>query len=96
MNINIQAVKFTMDEDQKKYLDQKFKRIEYADNLITDIQCFIKLDKTFIYDTTINFRWGGTAHVSTENYEFEAGVNKMKNIADQKVKKEKDKVQEKK
>ena len=59
MNINIQAVKFTMDEDQKKYLDQKFKRIEYADNLITDIQCFIKLDKKFIYDTTINFRWGG-------------------------------------
>ena len=58
MNINIQAVKFTMDEDQKKYLDQKFKRIEYADNLITDIQCFIKLDKKFIYDTTINFRWG--------------------------------------
>ena len=89
MNINIQAVKFTMDEDQKKYLDQKFKRIEYADNLITDIQCFI-------YDTTINFRWGGTAHVSTENYEFEAGVNKMMDIADQKVKKEKDKVQEKK
>ena len=90
MNINIQAVKFTMDEDQKKYLDQKFKRIEYADNLITDIQCFIKLDKT------INFRWGGTAHVSTENYEFEAGVNKMMDIADQKVKKEKDKIQEKK
>ena len=48
MNINIQAVKFTMDEDQKKYLDQKFKRIEYADNLITDIQCFIKLDKKFM------------------------------------------------
>ena len=96
MNINIQAVKFTMDEDQKKYLDQKFKRIEYADNLITDIQCFIKLDKKFIYDTTINVRWGGTAHVSTENYEFEAGVNKMMDIADQKVKKEKDKVQEKK
>ena len=96
MNINIQAVKFAMDEDQKKYLDQKFKRIEYADNLITDIQCFIKLDKKFIYDTTINFRWGGTAHVSTENYEFEAGVNKMMDIADQKVKKEKDKVQEKK
>ena len=96
MNINIQAVKFTMDEDQKKYLDQKFKRIEYADNLITDIQCFIKLDKKFIYDTTINFRWGSTAHVSTENYEFEAGVNKMMDIADQKVKKEKDKVQEKK
>ena len=80
MNINIQAVKFTMDEDQKKYLDQKFKRIEYADNLITDIQCFIKLDKKFIYDTTINFRWGGTAHVSTENYEVEGGGNKMMDI----------------
>ena len=38
MNIAIQAVKFTMNEDQKKFIDQKFKRIEYAEELITDIQ----------------------------------------------------------
>lgn len=96
MNISIQAVKFTMDEDQKKFLDQKFKRIEYAEDLITDVQCIVKLDKKFIYDTTINFRWGSNAHISNENYEFEAGVNKMMDIIDQKVKKEKDKIQSKK
>ncbi len=96
MNIKIQAVKFTMDEDQKDYLDQKLKRIEYAEDLITDVLCNIKLDKKFIYETTINFRWGGTAHISTEHYEFQAGVNKMMDTIDQKVKKEKDKIQEKK
>ncbi len=96
MNIKIQAVKFTMDDKQKDYLDQKMKRIEYADDLITDLLCHIKLDKKFIYETTVNFRWGSTAHVSTENYEFEAGVNKMMDIIDQKVRKEKDKIQEKK
>ena len=96
MNIAIQAVKFTMDEDQKKYAEQKFKRIDYAEDLITDVRGSIKLDKKFIYDTTVNFRWGGTAHVSCENYEFEAGINKMMDTVDQKVKKEKDKIQQKK
>ena len=96
MNIAIQAVRFTMNEDQKKFIDQKFKRIEYAEELITDIQCFIKLDKKFIYETTVNFRWGSNAHISCENYEFEAGVNKMMDTIDQKVKKEKDKIQQKK
>ncbi len=96
MNIKTQAVKFTMDDKQKDYLDEKFKRIAYAEDLITDLTCHIKLDKKFIYETTINFRWGGTAHISAENYEFEAGVNKMMDTIDQKVRKEKDKIQEKK
>lgn len=95
MNINIQDVKFTMDDGQKDFVNRKFKRIEYAENIITDIQCFIKLDKQFIYDVTINFKWGNTVHISTENYEFEAGINKLMDIIDQKVKKEKDKTQQK-
>ena len=37
-----------------------------------------------------------SVHVSTENYDFEAGVNKLIDMLDQKIKKEKDKIQEKK
>lgn len=96
MNICVQAVKFTMDEEQKAYVDRKFKRIEYGAEFITDVQCIIKLDKKFIYDTTLNFKRSGSAHISCENYEFEAGVNKMMDMIDQKVKKEKDKIREKK
>lgn len=93
MNISIKAIKFNMDEDQKKFAEQKMERIKYAEELITDLICQIKLDKKFMYDCTLNFRWGAVSHISTENYEFESGFNKMMDMLDQKVKKEKDKIQ---
>lgn len=95
MNLSITPVNFTMDEDQQAYLEKKFDRIKYANDLITDVLCTVKEDKKYLYDCTVNFRWGATAHVTTENYDFNAGVNKLMDILDTKVKKEKEKIQEK-
>lgn len=96
MNINVQAVKFTLDEDRKAYVDKKIERIKYAEDLITDVLFTFKLDKSKFYaESTVNFRWGGNAHVSAEDYDFNATVNKLMDVLDQKIKKEKDKIQEK-
>ncbi len=96
MNINVQAVKFSMDEDQKEFVDKKLERIRFAEDLITDVLLNIKYDKKFSYECTVNFRWGDVAHVSTEDFSFEPGLNKMVDVLDPKIKKEKDKIQEKK
>lgn len=96
MNVNVQAVKFTMDEDQREFVDKKLERIKYAEELITDVLFTIKHDRKFMLECTVNFRWGGNAHVSAEEFDFSAGVNKLMDVLDQKIKKEKDKVQEKK
>jgi len=96
MNINVQAVKFTLDEDRKAYVDKKIERIKYAEDLITDVLFTFKLDKSKFYaEATVNFRWGGNAHVSAEDFDFNATVNKLMDVLDQKIKKEKDKIQEK-
>ncbi|HPO03595.1 HPF/RaiA family ribosome-associated protein [Treponema zuelzerae] len=96
MNIKVQDVKFSLDEDQKAFVDKKLERIKYAEELITDVLMVIKYDRTFQLDCTVNFRWGGNAHVSSEDFDFAAGVNKLMDVLDQKIKKEKDKIQEKK
>ncbi len=96
MNINVNAIKFTMDDEQREFIDKKLQRIKYAEDLITDITVSVKLDKKFLSESTVNFRWGGNAHVSAEDYDFQACVNKMMDVLDQKVKKEKDKIQERK
>ena len=96
MNVNVNAVKFAMDDEQRDFIDKKIQRIKYAEDLITDALISVKLDKKFLCEATLNFRWGGSAHVSAEDYDFSACVNKMMDVLDQKVKKEKDKVQEKK
>ena len=97
MNIDVQAVKFTLDEERKTFVDKKLERIKYAEDLITDLLFNIKLDRAqFYYDCTVNFRWGGNAPVSAEDFDFNSGVNKIMDVLDQKIRKEKEKIQQKK
>ncbi|HIW37272.1 MAG TPA: HPF/RaiA family ribosome-associated protein [Candidatus Treponema faecavium] len=96
MTTSISAVGFDFEKDQQDLINKKLERIKYADELIVDFILRVKEDKKYIFDCTINFRWGATAHVTSEDYEFAAGLNKLMDVLDQKVKKEKDKIQEKK
>lgn len=94
MTPSINAVGFTLEKKQSDMIDKKLERISYADDLIVDLLLKIKHDKTYIFDTTVNFKWGAQAHVSGEDFEFAAALNKMMDVLDNKIKKEKDKVQE--
>jgi putative sigma-54 modulation protein len=85
-----------MDEEQRAFVDKKLERIKYAEDLITDTLLNIKYDKKFAFECTVNFRWGGNAHVSAEDFDFGSGLNHLMDVLDQKVRKEKDKIQEKK
>ena len=60
-----------------------------------DFVSFVKSDEAkalfekYYFDTTINFRWGANAHVTSDDYDFAAGLNKLMDVLDQKIKKEK-------
>jgi|SRR5690554_4056055 putative sigma-54 modulation protein len=95
MTITTNAVGFVLDEDQQALIDKKMERIKYADDLIVDLVLRIKYDKKMIFDVTVNFRWGTVAHISSDDYDFTAGLNKMMDVLDSKIKKEKDKIQQK-
>ncbi len=96
MTKSISAVGFNFEKDQTDLIDQKLNRINYADDLIVDLILRVKEDKKYFFDATVNFRWGANAHVTSDNYDFAAGLNKLMDMLDLKIKKEKDKVQEKK
>lgn len=95
MTPSINAVGFMLEQKQSDMIDSKLKRISYAEDLIVDLQIKIKHDKEYIFDATIHFKWGTQAHISSEDYDFAAALNKLMDVLDNKVKKEKDKVQEK-
>jgi putative sigma-54 modulation protein len=96
MEVSKTAVGFAFEEDEQKLIDKKLERIKYAEEHIVDIALRVKEDGArFIFDCTINFRWGATAHITTEEYKFSAGLDKLMDVLDQKIKKEKDKIQEK-
>lgn len=95
MTTSISAVGFILSGKESEMIDTKLKRIAYAEDLIVDLSMKIKHEKEYIFDTTVHFRWGTQAHVSEQDYDFAAALNKMMDILDNKIKKEKDKAQEK-
>lgn len=95
MKVSMSAVGFDFQKEQQELITKKIERIKYADDLIVDLLIRVKDEKKIIFDVTANFRWGAVAHVSAEDYDFAAALNKMMDVLDTKVKKEKDKIQEK-
>ena len=96
MTKSISAQGFSLEKDQSDLINQKLQRIAYAEDKIVDLILRVKEDKKYYFDATINFKWGANAHLTSDDFDFAAGLNKMMDILDQKVKKEKDRVQEKK
>lgn len=95
MNVTLSAVGFDFQQEQQDLINKKLERISYAEDLIVDLLVRVKEDKKIIFDVTANFRWGASAHVSADDYDFGAALNKTMDILDTKIKKEKDKIQKK-
>ncbi|MCR5605578.1 MAG: HPF/RaiA family ribosome-associated protein [Treponema sp.] len=96
MNKSVTAVGFSFQQDQTDLINKKLDRIKYAEDLIVDLILRVREDKKFYFDATINFKWGANGHVTSDDFDFAAGLNKLMDVLDTKVKKEKDKIQEKK
>jgi len=94
MNKNVSA-SFELEQKQSDLIEKKLERIKYADDLIVDLTVRVKHEKEYVFEATANFRWGAQAHVSAKDFDFGAALNKMMDVLDTKVKKEKDKIQQK-
>lgn len=95
MTKTINAVGFDLEQKQSDMIQKKLQRIDYAEDHIIDLIVRIKHEKEYNFDIVANFRWGVQAHVTSDDYDFGAALNKVIDILDQKIKKEKEKVQEK-
>lgn len=94
MTPSITAVGFNLTEANSDLLNKKLERISYANDLIVDLLVHVKYSKNFAVEATVNFKWGAQAHVSAEDADYAVAVNKMIDTLDNKVKKEKDKYQQ--
>ena len=96
MNIDVRSVHFDLSEKSKAYLDTKLERIGYAKDMIVDLLfVFTKDSKDFKCEVTVNFRWGLQAHLQEHALEINPGIDILMDKLEQKITKEKGKIQEK-
>jgi putative sigma-54 modulation protein len=97
MNIDVRSVHFELSEESRKYLATKVERIGYAKDMIIDLLFVIAKDANrYKVEVTANFRWGAQAHLQETAFEVNPGIDLLMDKLDQKLAKEKEKMQEKK
>ena len=97
MNIDVRSVHFDLSEESRKYLAAKTERIGYAKDMIVDLLfVFTKDSKNYKLEVTANFRWGVQAHLQETSFEVNPGIDLLIDKLDQKITKEKEKIQERK
>jgi putative sigma-54 modulation protein len=96
MTVDVRSVHFDLAPKSREYLDKKLERIAYAKDMIVDLIFVFTKDKEFQVEATVNFRWGTNAHVEDHDYSLDAGIDKLVDRLEQKITKEKEKVQDKK
>jgi putative sigma-54 modulation protein len=95
MNIDVKAVHFVIKDETREYLDRKIARIHNAENMIVDLLITLTHDKDFQAEATVNFRWGVSIHVKEHDFDLNPAIDKLMDVLDQKITKEKEKVKEK-
>ena len=96
MTIDVRSVHFDLSETSRAYLESKLERIGYAKDMIVDLIFVITKDKDFKLEATVSFRWGVQAHVEERDFDVTTCIDKLMDKLEQKISKEKEKVQERK
>jgi putative sigma-54 modulation protein len=94
MNTEIKAVHFTLKDETRDYVEKKLSRIHNAENMIIDLLITMTHEKEFSAEATVNFRWGLSVHVKEKKFDLHAAIDKMLDILDEKIRKEKERVKE--
>ena len=94
MNLEIKSVHYELEDELKEYIEKKIHRIDYALDLLVDLQIIISKEKRrFKIECNINFRWNYATHMKVVSYDLKPGIDKLLDKLDNKILKEKEKIQ---
>lgn len=95
MNVDIRGVHYDISDNTREHVDKKLKRLSYAEEHVVDLLITITHDKNgYVIEATVNFKWGKASHLKVETFDLFEGIDNLFNKLDNKIVKEKEKIQE--
>jgi putative sigma-54 modulation protein len=95
MHVEIKGVHLEITDAIRDFIDKKMHKLDFASESLIDLLFTFTKEKSHIrMDATINFRWGNQAHVSTDSYDMNSGIDTLFDKVVSKVTKEKEKIQQ--
>ena len=95
MNVDIRGVHYDISDNTRDHVEKKLKRLAYAEDFIVDLLLTIAHDKNgYVIESTVNFKWSKSAHLKVDTFDLFKGIDNLFNKLDNKISKEKEKIQE--
>jgi len=95
MNLETKVLHFTLTEEEREYLNRKIERVRQAEASLIDFLLTLSKEKAdYSAEATVNFKWGGQAHVKERASDFDVAVDKLVDSLSAKIIKEKEKKQQ--
>jgi putative sigma-54 modulation protein len=95
MHTEVRGVHVDVTQKMQDLIDRELQKLEFAKDMIIDLILTVGREKSsYKLEVTLNFRWGTTAHIGTDSFDFNEAVDTLFDKIETKVIKEKEKVQQ--
>lgn len=96
MELEIKFIHCDLAEDSREFIEQKFQKIRFMEGAVMRATVTVRQEnQKYHFEGGIHFRWGRVDVVKDENYLFRDGVDSFVKRVAAKVRKEKDRIQDK-
>ena len=95
MTTEVKGVHCEIDEQTRDYIERKVARLDFAKELIVELPITITkgTKQGYDFETTVHFRWGKSTHVGVRAFDMHKGVDALFDKLEEKVTREKAKLQ---
>lgn len=95
MHLEIKGVHYDVSETTRDFFDKKLERFSFAKDHIIDLLFTITREKNaYKIEANVNLRWGTSSHVRVDAFELYKGIEILFDKLENKLRKEKEKIQE--
>ncbi len=93
MQLQVKAVHFELEEQQRQHIDRRVQRFTYAREYLVDLALTLTRERSLFHaEASLHFRWGATTHLKVSGYDLIEAFERLFDKVQAKVNKEKDRV----
>ncbi|MBN2509713.1 MAG: ribosome-associated translation inhibitor RaiA [Spirochaetales bacterium] len=95
MHVDVKGVHYHVSDNTREFIDKKMQKLDFAKDYIMNLRFTITKGTTgFTTEVNVSFKWGKTSHVKEESFELWEALELLFDKLQEKVKKEKAKIQD--
>ena len=95
MDFEVKGIHYEVSDKTMEQIQKKMKRLEYAQDFLVSLALSIEREKSdYHLNANMSFRWGTAAHIHLTNHDLYKGIDQIIDKLDNKITKEKEKIQD--